>query len=100
MTYATYKAVEVSTVRSTLTPCIFDDHPVERDSLNALITDMGYEPVCTNDPEEALRLSRLGRCRLVFSSVHLETQDPYEFLARAPLRSRHPSDSDDRRVHA
>jgi len=82
MTYAPYKTVEVSTVRSTLTPCIFDD-PAERDSLNALISDMGYEPVCTSDPVEALRLIRLGRCRLVFASIRLDVQDPYEFLARA-----------------
>jgi len=33
MTYASYKTVEVSTIRSTLTPCIFDDDPAERDSL-------------------------------------------------------------------
>jgi two-component system, NtrC family, response regulator AtoC len=83
MSYATTKIIESPTVRSTLTPCIFDDNPAERDSLNALISDMGYEPVCTSDPEEAPRLIRLGRCRLVFASIHLEANDPYEFLARA-----------------
>jgi len=69
-----------------MTPCIFDDDPVERDALTTLIFDIGYEPVSTSDPEEALRLIRLGRCRLVFASVHLDSHDPYEFLARA-LRS-------------
>ena len=83
MTTATHKSLEVSTSRSSLTPCIFDDEPGERESLNSLIFDMGYEPVCTGDPEEALRLIRLGRCRLVFASIHLDMHDPYEFLARA-----------------
>lgn len=83
MTYATYKPMEVSTPRSSMTPCIFDEDPSERDALNTLIFDMGYEPVSTSDPEEALRLIRLGRCRLVFASVNLEAHDPYEFLARA-----------------
>ena len=83
MSYATYKTAEVSTVRSSMTPCIFDDDPAERDSLNSLIMDMGYGPVCTSDSEEALRLIRLGRCRLVFASIHLDVHDAYEFLSRA-----------------
>lgn len=83
MAYATYKTVEVATLRSSLTPCIFDDDPSERDALTAIITDMGYEPICTGDAEEALRLIRLGRCRLVLVSVHLESQEPFSFLDRA-----------------
>jgi CheY-like chemotaxis protein len=83
MTTATYKPIEVSTPRATLTPCIFDDDPIERDSLSTLIMGMGYEPISTSDPEEALRLIRVGRCRLVFASVHLDTHDPYQFLGRA-----------------
>ena len=83
MSYATYKTAEAPAVRSSMTPCIYDDNPAERDALNSLITDMGYEPVSTSDAEEALRLIRLGRCRLVFASIHLEVNDPYEFLARA-----------------
>lgn len=66
-----------------MTPCIFEDDPGVHDSLNVLIRDMVYEPVSTSDPEEALRLIRLGRCRLVFATVHLDTQDPYDFLSRA-----------------
>jgi DNA-binding NtrC family response regulator len=66
MSYSTYKSAETPTVRSSMTPCIFDDDPAERDALNSLIMDMSYEPVCTSDAEEALRLIRLGRCRLVF----------------------------------
>jgi len=37
----------------------------------------------TGDPEEALRLIRQGRCRLVFASIHLETPEPFDFLDRA-----------------
>lgn len=51
--------------------------------LTALITDIGYEPVSTSEPEEALCLIRLGRCRLVFASIHLDARDPYDFLSRA-----------------
>lgn len=47
---------------------------------------MGYEPIATGDPEEALRLVRSGRCRLVLADVHMPGIDGYEFLDRA-LRS-------------
>src|SRR6202045_840928 len=83
MAYAPYKSVAVSPVQSSLTPCIFDDDPTERATLARLITDMGYEPVSTADAEEALRLIRMGRCRIVFASTHLETPDPFDFLDRA-----------------
>src|SRR5437660_3308046 len=83
MAYATYKSVAVTPIQSSLTPCILDDDPSERDSLSHLITDMGYEPVSTPDAEEALRLIRMGRCRVVFASTHLETPDPFDFLDRA-----------------
>ena len=80
MAYATYKSVAVSSLQSALTPCILDDDPSERDLLAHLITDMGYEPVSTPDAEEALRLIRMGRCRVVFASTHLENPDPFDFL--------------------
>jgi two-component system response regulator HydG len=83
MTYATYKAVEVSTLRTPLTPCIFDDDPAEREALTHVISEMGYEPVPTGDPEEALRMIRLGRCRLVLASIHLDSPEPFAFLDRA-----------------
>jgi CheY-like chemotaxis protein len=83
MAYATYKTVEVATPRTSLTPCILDDDPAERDSLAAVISDLGYEALPTGDPEEALRLIRLGRCRLLLASVHLDVPEPYEFLDRA-----------------
>jgi transcriptional regulator with GAF, ATPase, and Fis domain len=37
MTYAKYKAVEVSTLRTPLTPCIFDDDSAEREALTHVI---------------------------------------------------------------
>jgi DNA-binding NtrC family response regulator len=66
-----------------MTPCIFDDDPEERALMTALVSDLGYDPLPTGDPEEALRLIRQGRCRLVFASVHLETAEPFDFLDRA-----------------
>jgi len=87
MAYATYKSVEVATLHTSLTPCIFDDEPVERDSLSALISDIGYEPIPTGDPEEALRSHPLWTLRLVLASIHMQNSAPFEFLTRAPLRS-------------
>ena len=83
MAYATYKSVEVATLRASLTPCIFDDDPSEREALTTVISDMGYEPIPTGDPEEALRLIRLGRCRLILVGLHLDAPEPYAFLDRA-----------------
>ena len=80
MAYATYKSVEVATLRSSLTPCIFDDDPCERETLTTVVSDMGYEPLPTGDPEEALRLIRLGRCRLVLASSTSDSPEPYDFL--------------------
>jgi len=83
MAYATYKSVAIAPVQSSLTPCIFDDDPGERESLAHLISDMGYEAVPTADAEEALRLVRTGRCRVVFAGIHLDNPDPFDFLDRA-----------------
>jgi hypothetical protein len=52
-----------------------------------VIFDIGYEPVPTSEPEEALRLIRLGRGRMVFASVHVETAIPVNSLSSSPLRS-------------
>jgi len=54
--------------------------------LSAQIADMGYAPVATADPQEALRLVRSGRCRLVLADVLMPEMDGYEFLDQA-LRS-------------
>jgi DNA-binding NtrC family response regulator len=43
---------------------------------------MGYEAIPTGDTEEALRLIRSGRCRLILVSIQLEGPEPYDFLER------------------
>ena len=84
--HAYSKTIEVPTLKTLLTPCILDDDPAQLEVLSELITDMGYEPVSTAEPEEALKLVRYGRCRLVLADVHMPGIDGYEFLDRA-LRS-------------
>ena len=80
---ATYNTAEVTTLKTSLTPCILDDDQGQLDVLEAQIVDMGYEPIATADPEEALRLVRSGRCRLVLAYAHMPGMDGYEFLDRA-----------------
>jgi len=63
-----------------LTPCILDEDPGQLEGLAAVIGEMGYEPIPTTDPEEALRLVRRGRCRLLLADLHLPGMRRYEFL--------------------
>lgn len=77
------KAVEISTTKSSLTPCILDNNPEQLELLAGLVTEMGYEPVPTADPEEALKMVRYGCCRLVFADVQMPESNGYEFLDRA-----------------
>lgn len=80
MSYVSTKTV---TVASTLIPCILDDDPSQLDILSAMVSKLGYQPVPTPDPEEALKLVRSGRCRLVLADVHTPSMDRYAFLDRA-----------------
>jgi DNA-binding NtrC family response regulator len=64
-------------------PCILDDDAGQLEMLAAVIADLGYEAVPTSDCEEALKLVKRGRCRLVFVDVHMPGMDGYEFLDRA-----------------
>ena len=75
--------LERGALEGSLAACILDDDPVQLALLSAQVTDAGYEPVCTSDPEEALRLLRGGRCRLVLADVRMPTTDKHEFLGRA-----------------
>jgi DNA-binding NtrC family response regulator len=80
------KAVEIAAPKSSLTPCVPDDDPAQLDAPLSMIVELGYEPVPTGDPEEALKPIRYGRGRLVLADIHASRIDGYEFLDRA-LRS-------------
>ena len=80
MTGISTKTVEIAAPRTSLTPCILDEDPGQLEGLAAVIGEMGYEPIPTTDPEEALRLVRRGRCRLLLADLHMPGMRRYEFL--------------------
>jgi hypothetical protein len=57
------KTIEVVGPRSALTPCILDDDPEQLSLLSKMISEMGYESLLTDDPEEAVRLVQSGTYR-------------------------------------
>ncbi len=74
------RTVEIAAPRMSLTPCILDEDPGQLEGLAAVIGEMGYEPIPTTDPEEALRLVKRGRCRLLLADLHMPGMRRYEFL--------------------
>jgi DNA-binding NtrC family response regulator len=80
-----YVSVKIAPVSSKhlLIPCILDDNPPQLDILSAIVTSLGYESVATPDPEEALKLVRSGRCRLVLANEQVPGIDGHAFLDRA-----------------
>jgi DNA-binding NtrC family response regulator len=77
------KTEELNTSGTSLTPCILDDDPSQLEMLSALVASVGYEAICTADPEEALTLIKRGRCRLALVDVHMPQMDGYQFLNQA-----------------
>ena len=80
---ATSRTVEISAPKASLTPCVLDNDPRQLDLLCGVIAEMGYEPIPTSDPEEALQLVKRGRCRLVLVDLQMPGMNGYEFLERA-----------------
>jgi DNA-binding NtrC family response regulator len=74
------KPMEIAAPRMALMPCILDEDPGQLEGLAAVIGEMGYQPIPTSDPEEALRLVKRGRCRLLLADFHMPGMRRYEFL--------------------
>ena len=77
------KTLEIASHKATLTPCILDDDSAHLEMLTEQVAILGYEAIPTSDPEEALRLVRLGRCRMVLADMNMPGMNGYEFLDRA-----------------
>jgi DNA-binding NtrC family response regulator len=80
MTHTSSNTIEIIAPRALLTPCILDDDPAQLDMLSAVIAEMGYESIPTNDPEDVLKLVKYGRCRLLLADFHMPGMRRYEFL--------------------
>jgi two-component system response regulator HydG len=86
MTSTLLQPHDIAVPTLSLTPCIVDDDQQQLNDLTAVIVGMGYAPIATRDPNEALALVKYGRCRLVLVAAHMPEMSGYEFLDQA-LRS-------------
>ncbi|HVO57828.1 MAG TPA: sigma-54 dependent transcriptional regulator [Dongiaceae bacterium] len=77
------KNLELISPRAALMPCILDDDPAQLELLTQQIASLGFEAQATSDPEQALRLVKNGRSRLVLADVHMPEMNGYQFLERA-----------------
>jgi Response regulator receiver domain len=76
------KTIEVATPRSSLTPCILDDDPEQLSVLSEMISEIGFESLLTDEPEEAVRLVPSGICSVILADVHLPGVHACELLDR------------------
>lgn len=83
MAQLTARTLEIATPKASLIPCILDDDPAQLEMLTDQIGSFGYEAIPTSEPEEALRLVRAGKCKLVLADVHMPGISGYEFLDQA-----------------
>lgn len=83
MAHTSPSIAEFPQQKTSLTPCILDDDPAQLEMLTALVEFVGYEAIPTAEPEQALRLVRSGRCRLVLADVHMPVMNGYQFLEKA-----------------
>jgi DNA-binding NtrC family response regulator len=83
MTNNSSGGVEIVAPKASLTPCVLANDPVQLELLSTAMVEMGYEPVSTDDPKEALRLVKNGRCRLVTVAMYTPEIDGYRFLDQA-----------------
>jgi DNA-binding NtrC family response regulator len=63
------KTLEIVAPRSSLTPCILDDDPEQLSLLSEMISEIGYESLLTDNPEEAVRLVQSGACRVILDRL-------------------------------
>jgi two-component system, NtrC family, response regulator HydG len=75
-----------SSERRSVSPCVLDHDPEQLERLTGLIEGLGYHAVPTADPEQALEMVALGRCRLVLADLRWAEMGACGFLERALQR--------------
>jgi DNA-binding NtrC family response regulator len=80
---ATTPTTSATAASSALTPCIVDSDPEQLDILTAVVADIGYESICTPEPQEALDLIRRGRCRFFLCDMGMPGMEGFHFVEEA-----------------